>query len=226
MKPHERQKELLSWLRSNDVVTAEDAADRLGVSLRTLHRDIASLRLEGYTIHGEPGRGGGIRLDPDAPPPPIEFDTDEVIGLCLTMKFVMASSTIPLSPSARSAVDKLMASLTLARQQEVRKPVPGAVAETVSRVAPEVLPRFEEAFRRTRGLRFDYADPSDGGTRTVEPHGVLIRNPVWYLLAIDVEEGDPRIFRLDRITKPRVIGSIEFDPRPLDDFEVDFTATR
>lgn len=229
MKPYERRQVLLGWLRKRGAVTADEAAARLGVSLRTLHRDIASLRLDGYTIHGEPGRGGGIRLDPAARPPAIEFDADEVIGLYLTTSFVMAAQTVPFSKAAQRALDKLAAALAPARAIELSRlmkrvvvgvPASQNVVESISEVDPRLLPKFEEAFRREKGLRFAYKDrKGKETTRTIEPHGVLIQSPAWYLLAMDTDKDAPRMLRMDRISKPRVLESVDFDPRPFEVFD-------
>ena len=84
MNTHDRKRALLDWLRESGSVTAEEAAKEFGVSLRTLHRDIAALRLEGIPVEGEPGRGGGIKLDPMAAVPSVTFEPDEVVDLLLT----------------------------------------------------------------------------------------------------------------------------------------------
>jgi predicted DNA-binding transcriptional regulator YafY len=51
-------------------------------------------------------------------------------------------------------------------------------------------------------------------TRRIEPHGLLVVTPLWYLLARDLETGQPRMFRMDRITRPRLLTEIAFTPDP------------
>lgn len=86
-------------------------------------------------------------------------------------------------------------------------------------VRAEVLQAFEEAFHRGKSLSFAYVDrrgtPSH---RHVEPHGLLLQAPAWYLLAYDLERDAPRMFRLDRMAEPR-LGERDFLPRPLSVFE-------
>jgi hypothetical protein len=48
--------------------------------------------------------------------------------------------------------------------------------------------------------------------RRVEPHGLLVETPVWYVLARDVDKGEPRTFRMDRIARPRLLADISFLP--------------
>lgn len=53
------------------------------------------------------------------------------------------------------------------------------------------------------------------GTKTnrrIEPHGLLVQTPVRYVLARDVDKGEPRMFRMDRIARPRLLRDIVFRP--------------
>jgi predicted DNA-binding transcriptional regulator YafY len=48
--------------------------------------------------------------------------------------------------------------------------------------------------------------------RRVEPHGLLVEPPVWYVLARDIDKGEPRTFRMDRISRPRLLPDVVFRP--------------
>ncbi|MFN7132010.1 MAG: helix-turn-helix transcriptional regulator, partial [Myxococcales bacterium] len=78
---------------------------------------------------------------------------------------------------------------------------------------PELLGHFEQAFGEACCLAFDYRD-RHGRTsrRTVEPHGLLVEPPVWYVLARDVERDAARMFRMDRIARPRLVRERRFTP--------------
>ena len=53
-------------------------------------------------------------------------------------------------------------------------------------------------------MSFQYTDRKGVTTqRRVEPHGILVQVPIWYVLAIDIDKGEPRTFRMDRIANPR-----------------------
>ena len=83
-----------------------------------------------------------------------------------------------------------------------------------------MLDAFEAAFAARRSLAFGYVDRRGVvSQRHVEPHGLLIQPPVWYLLAHDLDREAPRMFRLDRVQRP-ALGSCAFRPRPLDVFRV------
>jgi predicted DNA-binding transcriptional regulator YafY len=85
----------------------------------------------------------------------------------------------------------------------------------LGRTPPELLALFERAFLAGQGLAFRYVDQAGRATqRRVEPHGLLVQPPVWYLLARDVEKGEPRTFRMDRIAGPRLLPDLAFSPDP------------
>jgi predicted DNA-binding transcriptional regulator YafY len=78
----------------------------------------------------------------------------------------------------------------------------------------ELLRLFEEAFTGGLGLGFHYADRTGArSVRRVEPHGLLVEPPVWYVLALDVDKHASRTFRMDRISRPRLLADLRFQPR-------------
>jgi predicted DNA-binding transcriptional regulator YafY len=48
--------------------------------------------------------------------------------------------------------------------------------------------------------------------RRVEPHGLLAETPVWYILSRDIDKAEPRMFRMDRISRPRLLRDVAFRP--------------
>jgi predicted DNA-binding transcriptional regulator YafY len=76
----------------------------------------------------------------------------------------------------------------------------------------ELLSLFEEGFSTGLALGFTYND-RDGrqSKRPVEPHGLLVEPPVWYVLARDINKREPRTFRMDRISRPRILSGMSFD---------------
>ena len=67
--------------------------------------------------------------------------------------------------------------------------------------------------KRSPGLGFSYSDrEGPPSQRRVEPHGLLVEPPVWYVLARDVDKREPRTFRMDRISRPRILTDIVFRP--------------
>jgi predicted DNA-binding transcriptional regulator YafY len=99
-------------------VSAQTLADTLGVSLRTLYRDIASLKAQGAEIEGEPGVGYVLR--PGFMLPPLMFRSDEVEALMLGLRWVAERGDPALTVAAREAAARIGAVLptSLRRQLE------------------------------------------------------------------------------------------------------------
>ena len=90
-------------------------------------------------------------------------------------------------------------------------PDPGS---TATRIDPAMVTTFENAFTRGRLLAFSYVDRDGRRTRRqVEPHGLLVRAPFWYVIAWDPRRDAPRLFRADRIRRLSIIEQT-FLPRP------------
>jgi len=72
---------------------------------------------------------------------------------------------------------------------------------------------FEQAFSMGLGLAFHYTDREGrSSARRIEPHGLLVQTPVWYVLARDLDKQEPRMFRMDRIARPRILKDVAFQP--------------
>jgi predicted DNA-binding transcriptional regulator YafY len=101
----------------------------------------------------------------------------------------------------------------------IGEPAPAATLATVGRVDPDLLPVFERCFNGARILKFAYSDREEHRTRRrVEPHALLVRAPIWYVVGWDSLRDAPRTFRMDRIRSP-LVDDATFAPRPLAAFE-------
>ena len=217
----ERLIELADFLRRRDAVTIDDIARELGVSARTVFRDVASLRSRGLPILGDSGPGGGVRLDP-AHRAPVHFTISEIVGIWLTARLARETSDLPWSNAATNALSKLLTSLPAGKAENLRRlcrrVIVGPPASEKTRggaggAPPELLQIFEEAFSNGHAIKFDYVNKNGGSSRrTVEPHGLLVQPPVWYILSRDIEQREPRTFRMDRIARPRIWRATTFRP--------------
>jgi predicted DNA-binding transcriptional regulator YafY len=214
--------DLADRLRATAETTVDELATDLGVSPRTLRRDLAILRERGLPIRGEPGRGGGIRLEGARGVVAVHLAVPDVVALWLGARLARAVADLPWSRRADGALTKLLASLPASRARELRdlcgRIVVGPSASARVRgslgpIAPELLRLFEEAVSAGVALGFRYRD-RDGRvtTREVEPHGLAITPPVWYLLGRDATTGQPRMFRMDRMSAPAVRSALRFRP--------------
>ncbi|WP_203567697.1 helix-turn-helix transcriptional regulator [Aestuariimicrobium ganziense] len=213
--PTSRALELLGLLESRPVWSGPDLARRLGVTTRTLRRDVDRLRLLGYPVHAEPGAAGGYSLGRGAALPPLLLDDDEALAVTISLSTSTANGLVPDGEAALRALGKLDAVLPGAvreRSRQVRDSLrvqPGFGAQT----DPDVLTAATEALRRHLRLRFDYVDRlGAASSRWVEPHQLIASSGHWQLFAWDVHRRDWRTFRLDRATSAEVSGW-EFRPR-------------
>jgi predicted DNA-binding transcriptional regulator YafY len=214
--------ELSDLLRGRDTTTVGDLAAELGVSRRTLLRDLSTLRERGLPISGDAGPGGGVRLESDRGLAAIHLSVGEVVALWLAARLSRGASDLPWSDDASSAMTKLLGSLPAPKARALRalcrRVIVGQAASARVRAdagiaPPALLQLFEEAFSKGLGLGFQYTDREGRkSTRRIEPHGLLVEPPVWYLLARDVDKAEARMFRMDRIARPRLLPEIVFRP--------------
>lgn len=195
----------------------------LGVTERTVQRDIARLREQGLAVEGEPGRGGGLRLRGANLLPPLGLSLGEALRLALSHRLSALLGTVPAGGSLDLAIPKLAAGLprdagrrleALLGRVVVGNPIQGPRLAQAGNVIPSVYAACEEAFIHSCELELDYVDRNGSPSlRRVQPHGLLVETPLWYLLAWDMAKRDRRMFRLDRIKSARVHGNLSFQPR-------------
>lgn len=200
MRKAERLFQLVNFLRSRrGVVTANQIAQELEVSERTVYRDIQALSLSGVPIEGE--AGVGYRIRPGFNLPPITFELDELEAIRFGVRMVQAWAGHDLSQSASRALEKIHAVLPESthhalHQQMEKLIVPDMHKEVASQYSDEI--RY--AIKQNRKLKLAYSDESGNGTeRVVWPFGLVYWGSAWTLVAWCQLRDDYRMFRLDRI---------------------------
>lgn len=224
MSRTERVMALADRLRAAAETTVEALAADLGVSARTVRRDLATLRERGMPISGQAGPGGGIRLEGARGVAAVHLSIGEIVALWLAARLARATAEVPWSRRADSALAKLLASLPKPRARDLRflcerifiGPDASPAVRTDAGGAPaELLRLFEEAISSGTGLGFRYRDREGrASVRRIEPHGLLINAPVWYILARDVDKDVTRTFRMDRVSAPALLRGLRFTPDP------------
>lgn len=180
-------------------VRGEQLAEDLSVSLRTLYRDIATLRAQGADIRGEPGMG--YQLKSGFLLPTMMFSEEELEALILGTRWVAARGDGDLAQAARAAVARISAVLPapLRDQIEENQLLIGP-AEQVDGLAGD-LKRLREAIRREQTLQFSYLDLSgQKSARRVWPFALGYFDQVRVLVAWCETRKDFRHFRADRIS--------------------------
>jgi predicted DNA-binding transcriptional regulator YafY len=210
---------LVALIRANEGISMTEAALQLDVSVRTVRRDVSILRARGMEIEGDRGRGGGIRFARYAPLPPLQLEAQQAVGLWLSVQIARRVSGLPFSRGSHAALNKVLAALPPERRillrQLCRRIVVGPMAsesmrESFGEISSSLLDTFERCFRKGLCLGFRYTDRAGVETqRRVEPHGIFVRPPFWYVLAVDLDkpsDDGQRMFRMDRIANPRSFG--------------------
>ncbi|MGW6273425.1 helix-turn-helix transcriptional regulator [Streptomyces sp. NPDC055060] len=214
---------LLSLLQAHRDWPGADLAERLGVTPRTVRRDVDRLRELGYPVHASPGTGGGYRLGAGAELPPLLLDDDEAVAVAVGLRTAAGQGIEGIGETSVRALGKLEQVLPGRLRRRVGAltayTVPMLTAPRQQTVDPSVLTELAHACRDAERLRFDYRDHGGSSTRrTVEPHRIVCTERRWYLVAWDLDRGDWRTFRVDRVT-PRPPHGPRFAPRtpPADD---------
>jgi len=187
-------------------------AERLGVTVRTVRRDVDRLRELGYRIDAIKGPDGGYRLAAGSELPPLLFDEEQAVALSIALQNASASGAGIEEAAARAltTVRQVLPSRLRHRVDAIRFERP-APAETVD---PAVLAVVSDAVHARTVLRFDYGG-AEGPARRAEPHALVARDARWYLVAWDLDRDGWRIFRLDRLAPRTPAGGARFAPRPI-----------
>lgn len=217
--PGNRTLRLLSLLQQRRHWAGEDLAGRLGVSLRTLRRDVGRLREIGYPVAAQPGVDGGYRLAPGAVLPPLVLDDDEAVALTVGLQAAAQSAVAGMAEASVRALTTVTQVLPprLRRRADALRAmtVPAAWGAGGAVVDPQALVAVATACRDTERLEFAYTAADGARTeRLTEPFRLVALGRRWYLVAYDLDRGDWRSFRLDRLSAPRVTGQA-FAPRTL-----------
>ncbi len=214
---------LLSLLQARRDWPGRLLADRLEVSERTVRRDVDRLREMGYPVGVAMGPDGGYRLAAGADLPPLLFDDDQAVAIAVALREAATSGA-----AIGDACVRALATVRQVLPARLRHRVDAVAFATLPGDRPgepvdtEVLVAISRAVQAREGLRFDYVvpqgdpSPEQGPTppRRAEPHHLLTRAGRWYLVAWDLDRGDWRTFRVDRIDL-RTPDGPRFTPREL-----------
>jgi predicted DNA-binding transcriptional regulator YafY len=217
--PSARLLRLLDLLQSRPDWTGPELADELGVTTRTVRKDVTRLRDLGYPVDANPGVAGGYRLGAGAHLPPLLLDDDEAVAVAIGLRTAAHAGIVGIEETSVRAVAKLEQMLPNRLRRRIN--ALGTAVETLAWESPdeqvetETLAVFAQACRDSEQARFDYSDREGNETRRlVEPHKLVSVRHRWYLVAWDVRRDDWRTFRVDRTSRPRLAG-VRFKPRQL-----------
>lgn len=223
----ERLEQLKLMLAEREYTTATHLAEDLGVSLRTLHRDLATLRDLGVPVGGLAGRGGGVYLERGWSLGRVHLNEREAMGLLLSLAVAERTGSPLLIDDVRSIERKLVQAFAPSRMTAIRSlrkrvllggPASDTVLATHGRADPSMARGLLERFMSQRAARITYTDQhGTSSVRDVEAHYLFFSLPVWYVLAWDRSRDDARSFRVDRIRRLEPLTGT-FKVRPTEDF--------
>jgi predicted DNA-binding transcriptional regulator YafY len=214
-------------LTDRDASTAADLATELGVSVRTVQRDLAALRGLGMPIEADRGRGGGIRLERGWSLGRVHLNESEALGLLLSLTIAEKIGSPLLLGDLRSITRKVSTAFAPAQARRIRalrsrvlvgQPASGRVLSSYTPPQTPVTRALLDSFLYQRVAAIRYEDQAGTVTeREIEPQYLYYNVPVWYALAWDRLRDDVRSFRIDRIHRMHPL-PVEFRLRRPDPF--------
>ncbi|WP_405972514.1 YafY family transcriptional regulator [Streptomyces sp. NBC_00988] len=210
--------QLLSLLQTPREWPGGELADRLGVSRRTVRRDIDRLRELGYPVQATLGSDGGYRLVAGKAMPPLVLDDDEAVAIAVGLRAGAGHALEGVDEASVRALAKLEQVLPsrlrhrVATLQAATTPLTSGDGASI---APETLTVMASTVAGRERLRFAYrAKDGTESRRVTEPYRLVSTGQRWYLVAYDLDREDWRTFRVDRVSQPFATGA-RFTPREL-----------
>lgn len=209
--------QLLALLQARRDWPGRELADRLGVSGRTIRRDVERLRALGYPVDALSGPAGGYRLRAGTAMPPLLLDDEEAVAIAVGLRGAASGAGGMVSGIEETAVralvklEQILPSHLRRRVSALRSAtatLPGWGGSGGATVDPDALTVLASACRDREVVRFAYRR-RDGteSRRRVEPCSLVSLGHRWYLVAWDAEREDWRTFRLDRLERPAPMGT-------------------
>jgi len=212
MRRADRLFEIIQLLRRRKLARAQDLAEKLEVSERTIYRDIRDLMASGVPIEGEAGVGYVLRGGYDLPP--IMFDEQEIEALVLGVRMVESWADPELAEAAGNIIAKVEAVIPERLRRHMEETA--LLAPANHRMEPIAFNPgiLRAAVRARRTVHFCYRDGEDRQSeRSVRPLALAFYGPVWLMVSWCELRQDFRSFRLDRIAELSVLEET-FHPEP------------
>lgn len=214
----DRLQAILTQLQTKKVIKAQEIADRFGISLRTVYRDIRALEEGGIPIGAEAGLG--YFLDDNYSLPPVMFTTEEASAILLAGKLIPHISDKNVDRVFQDALYKIKSVMNAEDKNVLEKLDNSVKVFTGFTEAPQrdsiYLQDIQQALVQSKVLQLGYFAhyKQELTLREVEPVGLVFYALNWHLIAYCRLRCDYRDFRLDRIRELEV-SSITYD-RKLD----------
>lgn len=213
--------QLLALLQARGRWSAGELSSRLGVSSRTLRRDVERLRSLDYPVRSLTGPDGGYSLGEGAVLPPLQLSDDEAVAIAVALASHRGNGSGDGLDSARIKLERLLPVRLRSRYRSLAAAIDTGPGPTEDRFSDaQVLLALADAVTARRQVAFVH-EKDDGrrAVRTVQPHRLATLSGRWYLVGFDCDRDDWRSFRVNRIASVTV-GHHRFEPTDID--AVDF----
>ena len=200
MRRADRLFQIVQHLRARRLTTAAQLADFLGVSERTIYRDVRDLSLSGVPVKGE--AGVGYAVDHSYELTPLMFTREEVEAVVVGLRMVQAFGGPRFRAAAVPALDKVVLALPKHRRAEIDGPQIFAPLSNAHRAVENTIETLRAAIDDRTVLRLAYvANDGNETGRTVNPLALTFWGAAWTLAAWCNLREDFRSFRLDRVRR-------------------------
>ena len=207
---------ILTMLKSKRLITGPEMADKFGVSLRTIYRDIRKLEESGVPIITEEGRGYSIMDGYTIAP--ATFEQSEVNALITAEKIIAKTKNEKLIANFRNALTKIKATFksTLQTKSELLDAKMLVFSTTKNKIQNSSLSDLQLAMTNFYRVKLEYQKTGgEVSKREVEPAAIFSFDELWYMIAWCHLRDDYRSFRLDRILDYKVLNR-KFKDREFD----------
>ena len=208
---------LVDLLQSTQRLTTGELAERLGVSERTVSRDIGRLQELELPVEVTPGRQGGVSLAPGSLLPALRFTDDEALALGYGLLLARRAESVALGRATDSASERL-SNVLGDRSRRQLLALTSALTElplehnSAEAFASSVVFDLAEAVKTKRQVKLSYRSRRGEITdRDLEPYGMVRLRRFWYVAGYCHLRRAVRVFRLDRIRRVQPTETM-FDP--------------
>ena len=197
MRKADRLFQLVNLIRAHQPITAEQLAERIGVSVRTIYRYIDDISVSGIPVYGESGIG--YVMNEDFELPPLTLNQDELAALMLGVEMLSRSTGDDLAAAAKTLLSKIGAVLPPRSFDPTRTPV-RALGESFDDQSLKYWNNLYRAIQQKRAIRIVYLSLSEQlSQRVIFPLGLFYWGGKWTVGTWCNLRNSYRDFRVDRI---------------------------
>lgn len=192
--------DLITYVNTKRIFTAQDVANEFNISVRTAHRYLLDLSEMGIPLYTESGRNGGYRILHDRVLPPVIFDENEAYSIFFAFQALKYYKSLPFEVNIDSVSRKLYANLPDDAKKKIDRLDTALLFWNKKRNLPfNFLKDAINASVENQIIKIEYLSKDKNTIKYISPIGVYAYDGLWYMPAYDVEISEIRLYRVDRI---------------------------